>query len=130
MRRALRGAALPLLAALVMLAASGCDSGPIEGDPDPGPVTDARGSVRGSVTDNNGAAVPNVEVVLTGNGFGLPTLTTNSGADGAYTFADVPIGAYTLKVTPPPWVVRSILRTSAPVVTSSTKTDASPWFIT
>ena len=110
--------------AFVLLAASGCDNAPIDDGPDPDPATDARGSVRGTVTDNNGVAVPNVEVVLTGNGFGLPTLTTNSGADGAYTFADVPIGAYTLKVTPPAWFTLNAAGTASVTVAKGTQTNA------
>jgi N-acetylneuraminic acid mutarotase len=78
------------VAALVVLAACG-------GDGDPTQVTN--GSIRGTVADNTGAAVANAEVALTVSG--QAARTTNSGADGVYTFADVPPGTYVLAVTPP-----------------------------
>src|SRR5687767_12454720 len=60
---------------------------------------DTPGSIRGTVTDHTGATVANAAVALTGNA--QADRTTNSGATGVYTFADVPPGAYTLAVTPP-----------------------------
>jgi hypothetical protein len=86
-RRALK------VAAVIILAACGGEGGP----PAVGPVTN--GSIRGTVTDNTGATVANAAVALTGNA--QAARTTNSGADGVYTFADVPPGPYTLAVTPP-----------------------------
>ena len=62
-------------------------------------VNRAIGSIRGTVTDNSGAGVANVTVALSGNG--QTGRTTNSGANGVYTFADVPAGPYSLAVTPP-----------------------------
>jgi dienelactone hydrolase len=79
-----------MTAAVVLLAACG------GGDP---VGTAAKGSIRGAVTDNTGATVPNAAVGLTGNA--QSARTTNSGADGVYTFADVPPGTYTLAATPP-----------------------------
>lgn len=76
--------------AVVILAACG-------GDGDPTQVTD--GSIRGIVTDNTGATVANAAVALTGSG--QAPRTTNSGADGVYTFADLPPGTYALAVAPP-----------------------------
>ncbi|MBA3891644.1 MAG: carboxypeptidase regulatory-like domain-containing protein, partial [Gemmatimonadaceae bacterium] len=69
MRRALEAAAV------IMLAACGGDSGPVE------PANN--GSIRGIVTDNAGATVANAAVELTGNG--QAARTTNSGAEGVYT---------------------------------------------
>lgn len=78
------------VAAVVALAAGGCDSGPTQA---------THGSIRGTVSDNTGATVANAEVALTGNA--QAARTANSGADGVYTFANVPPGTYTLAVTPP-----------------------------
>ena len=57
------------------------------------------GSIRGIVTDDAGASVANAGVALTGNGQAIRT--TTSGADGSYTFANVPPGTYYVTVTPP-----------------------------
>lgn len=62
-------------------------------------VTDANGSIRGIVTDQTGAAVASAVVELTGNG--QAARPTTSDCDGTYSFADLPIGTYTLAVTPP-----------------------------
>jgi N-acetylneuraminic acid mutarotase len=78
-------------AAVVVLAACGGDGNPAQ--------TDTTGSIQGVVADNTGATVANAAVALTGSG--QPPRTTNSGADGVYTFADVPSGTYALAVTPP-----------------------------
>jgi hypothetical protein len=78
------------LAALFIAACTGSTTGS---------RTDTSGSIRGTVTDNTGATVANAAVALTGNA--QAARTTNSGADGVYTFADVPPGTYTLAVTPP-----------------------------
>ena len=87
MRRALN------VAAVVILAACGGDSDPSQVGPD------ANGSIRGTVTDNTGATVATAAVALTGNA--QAARTANSGADGVYTFANVPPGTYTLAVMPP-----------------------------
>ena len=79
------------LAALVVLSACG-------GDGDPIAVID-NGSIAGTVTDDTGADVANAAIELSGNG--QAERSTISGADGGYTFADVPAGTYTLTVTPP-----------------------------
>jgi N-acetylneuraminic acid mutarotase len=81
-----------LTVAAVILAAGGCDKNPTK-------VDEANGSIRGTVTDNTGATVANATIALSGNA--QAERTTNSGADGVYTFADVPPGSYTLTVTPP-----------------------------
>ena len=90
-----RGAAGPVrraleVAAVVILAACGGGGGPpTQAEP--------TGSIRGTVTDNGGAAVANAVVTMTGNA--QAARTTNSGADGVYTFANVPPGTYMLAVT-------------------------------
>ena len=84
-------ALLARVALAVLLSACGSSADPV------GETGD--GSIRGAVTDNTGAAVANVAVELTGNA--LAARTTNSGADGGYTFTGIPPGAYTLTATPP-----------------------------
>jgi hypothetical protein len=56
-----------------------------------------RGGISGAVTDNAGAAVPNVEVKTTADGTGLVHTTVTSGA-GEYGFQDLPLGSYTVQV--------------------------------
>ena len=106
-RRALK------VAAVVILAACGGDGGPVQ-------VTN--GSIRGTVTDNTGAAVANAAVALTGNG--QAARTTNSGADGAYTFADVPPGTYTLVVTPPAGFTLGVEGTAPITIATGAQVDA------
>jgi N-acetylneuraminic acid mutarotase len=84
-RRALR------VAAVVVLAACGGGGDPVR--------PDTPGSIRGTVTDHTGGTVANAAIALTGNG--QADRTTTSGANGVYTFADVPPGTYTLAITPP-----------------------------
>ena len=55
-------------------------------------------TLRGQVTDESGAIVPGAVVVVTGPG---GAKTTTAGADGAYTFADLPVGNYTVTSTAP-----------------------------
>ncbi len=47
----------------------------------------------GNVTDQSGAAIPNVTVTITSNDTGL-TRTTTTGADGTYKFSLLPPGTY------------------------------------
>lgn len=54
-------------------------------------------SLRGTVTDSSGAAVPNAKVTLTNAATNVPRQTTSNGT-GAYTFAAVLPGSYDLKV--------------------------------
>ncbi|MFT4111178.1 carboxypeptidase regulatory-like domain-containing protein [Silvibacterium sp.] len=56
-----------------------------------------RGGISGSVTDNTGAAVPNVGVKATADATGLTHSTVSSGA-GEYGFQDLPLGGYTIQV--------------------------------
>ncbi len=56
-----------------------------------------RGTVSGSVTDSSGAVVPGAKVTITNQNTGQRfDLTTNT--SGEYTAADVPVGAYNVRV--------------------------------
>jgi outer membrane receptor protein involved in Fe transport len=59
--------------------------------------TTTTGTVEGTVSDSNGAAVPNVTLTLSGPNL-VRAQTTTSDADGVYRFASVPPGRYTLDV--------------------------------
>jgi len=112
MRRAIR------VAAVVILAACGCDPDPTQVGPN------SYGSIRGTVTDNTGATVANAPVVLTINA--QAARTTNSGADGVYTFANVPPGTYALAVrTPPGFAFGTAAGTASVTVASGAQVDAS-----
>ncbi len=56
-----------------------------------------RGAISGTVTDASGAVVPNAKVtsVSAATGIELNTTSTN---DGVFSFLDLPLGAYTIKV--------------------------------
>lgn len=56
------------------------------------------GTLRGTVTDPNGAAVPDATVVATSTETGLERTATTSG-EGAYNFAFLPIGSYRVVAT-------------------------------
>ena len=58
--------------------------------------TTTTGTVEGTVTDPNGAAVPNVALTLSGPNL-VRGQTTTSDADGSYRFSSVPPGRYTLE---------------------------------
>ena len=79
------------LAAVLLLAACG-------GEDDPIGVA-GNGSIRGTVTDDGGNPVADASIHLSGNG--QAGRTTSAGADGVFTFADVPAGTYALTITPP-----------------------------
>ena len=106
------------LAAVVILAACG-GVDPI--------ATDTNGSIRGTVTDNSGAVVANAAVELTGNA--QAARTTNSGANGVYTFADVPPGTYTVTVTPPSGFTMSAAGTTSVTVTGGTQANAAAFVL-
>ena len=111
MRRALR------IAAVVMLAACGCDSNdPVQAGPDP------NGRIQGTVTDDIGAPVANAAVALTGST--QATRTTNTSASGVYAFGDVPPGTYTLAVTPPAGFTLGATGTASVTVESGTQASA------
>lgn len=56
------------------------------------------GTLRGTVTDSNGAAVPNATVVVRSTETGLERTGTTSG-EGNYNFAFLPIGTYRVEAT-------------------------------
>jgi hypothetical protein len=58
--------------------------------------TTTTGTVEGTVSDPNGAAVPNVTLTLSGPNL-VRSQTTTTGDDGSYRFASVPPGRYTLE---------------------------------
>ena len=105
-------------AVIVVLAASGGCSDPA--DPP------ASGSIRGTVTDDTGAVVANVAVGLTGSA--AAARTTNSGANGVYTFADLRPGTYALTVTPPGGFTAGGSATASVTVASGAQADA-PAFV-
>lgn len=59
-----------------------------------------QGSIRGTVLDPSGAAIPNANVTLTNDDTGQ-TSTQTTNATGAYDFALIPPGHYTLSATAP-----------------------------
>src|SRR5947208_2135932 len=59
--------------------------------------TQTTGNVEGTVTDPNGAVVPNVTIKISGPNLIRPQ-TTTSDADGYYRFSQVPPGRYTVDV--------------------------------
>jgi outer membrane receptor protein involved in Fe transport len=59
--------------------------------------TSTTGTIEGTVTDTNGAVVPNATVVINGGGLLRPQ-TTTSDNNGTYRFFQVPPGKYTVKV--------------------------------
>jgi D-alanyl-D-alanine carboxypeptidase len=111
MRRALN------IAAVVMLAACG----------GPGPTGTSDGSIRGTVTDNTGAIVASAAVTLTGNA--QAARTTNSGADGVYTFANLPSGTYSLAVSPPAGFAIGASGTRSVTVASGAQATASAFVL-
>jgi len=59
---------------------------------------DVKGSVRGTVTDEQGAAVAGAEVTVSDLSTGF-SRTTNTGSDGVYNFPDLPLGTFKIRVT-------------------------------
>jgi len=59
---------------------------------------DVKGSVRGTVTDEQGAAVAGAEVTASDPSTGF-SRSTNTGADGVYNFPDLPLGTFKIRVT-------------------------------
>ncbi len=54
-------------------------------------------SIRGTVTDSSGAVVPGATVTVTGTDTGL-TQNTVTNTDGVYSFAELPVGTYSVEV--------------------------------
>src|ERR1700687_3977487 len=66
-----------------------------------------RGAIRGTVSDNTHAAIPNAKVTLTNPSTGFRReLATN--ADGAYDFESIPPGEYTLVAEAPNFAVTNV----------------------
>jgi hypothetical protein len=59
---------------------------------------DVKGSVRGTVTDAQGAAVTDAEVTVSDPSTGF-SRTANTGGDGVYNFPDLPLGTFKIRVT-------------------------------
>jgi hypothetical protein len=57
-----------------------------------------KGSVRGTVTDEQGAAVPGAEVTISDPSTGF-SRSGSTGSDGVYNFPDVPLGTFKIRVT-------------------------------
>jgi hypothetical protein len=60
-------------------------------------VAQSTGTIRGTVTDPSGAAIPNATVTATATNTGL-SRTAASNDSGIFVFPNLPIGGYTLKV--------------------------------
>jgi hypothetical protein len=105
----------------VLVSACGSGGGPTEVPPD------NTGSIRGTVTDNSGATVPNAAVALTGNA--QAARTTSTGTDGVYTFANVPPGTYTLAVSPPAGFTLAASGTASVTVAGGVQANASAFVL-
>ena len=57
-----------------------------------------RGGILGTVTDSSGAAVADTQVTATSSDSGF-SRSTNSDAEGNYTFAELPLGKYHVTAT-------------------------------
>src|SRR5215831_17760629 len=68
------------------------------------PVFAQTATLRGQVTDESGAVVPGAKVVLSGPA--KLVKTTTSGSDGSYSFADLPLGSYTVHASAPSLALR------------------------
>src|SRR5579863_10474900 len=66
-----------------------------------------RGNLSGVVTDSSDAAVVNAGVDLTNPVNGLKRATRSSG-NGAFLFAELPVGLYTLTVTLPGFQTKTV----------------------
>ena len=106
------------ISAVVILAACG------GGDPI---ATDTNGSIRGTITDNSGAPVADAAVELSGNA--QAARTTNSSANGDYTFTKVPPGTYTLAVTSAAGFDIGAAGTTSVTVTGGAQANASAFVL-
>lgn len=109
-----------MLAAVLLVALAACAGEPVG--------TAGSGSIAGIVTDNTGATVATAAVELSGNG--QAPRTTNSGADGSYSFAGVPAGTYTLTVTPPSGFADGAVSAASVTVAGGTQANASAFVLT
>ena len=103
------------VAAVASLAACGADGGLVD--------TTSNGSIRGRVADDAGAGIANAAVTMTGNA--QTARTTNSGADGVFTFADVPPGTYALSIAAPAGLTIDPASTTSVTVGSRAEANAS-----
>src|SRR6476620_4013218 len=55
------------------------------------------GSIAGTVTDESGGVLPGVTVTVAGPALQVPQLSRTTDAKGEYSFANLPIGAYTVE---------------------------------
>ena len=60
-------------------------------------AADVNARISGTVTDPQGAVLPNIQVTLTNEATGV-TQVTNTQGNGTYLFAQVPVGSYTVSV--------------------------------
>jgi hypothetical protein len=63
-------------------------------------ASDVNGRIKGTVVDPSGAAVPNATVTATSIATGV-SFNVQSGKDGSYLFAQLPIGTYSISATAP-----------------------------
>lgn len=61
-------------------------------------AVDVNARISGTVTDPQGAVLPNIQVTLTNEASGVKQVTTTL-ANGSYLFAQVPVGSYTISVS-------------------------------
>ncbi|HTX75315.1 MAG TPA: carboxypeptidase regulatory-like domain-containing protein [Terracidiphilus sp.] len=61
-------------------------------------AVDVNARISGTVTDPQGAVLPNIQVTLTNEATGVKQVT-NTLANGTFLFAQVPVGTYTISVT-------------------------------
>src|SRR5882757_1687087 len=59
---------------------------------------DVKGSVRGTITDEQGAAVPGAEVTVSDDSTGFSRSATTE-SDGVYNFTDLPLGTFKIRAT-------------------------------
>src|SRR5712672_548478 len=57
-----------------------------------------KGSIRGTVTDEQGAAVPDAEVTISDSSTGF-SRSAKTGSDGVYNFPDLPLGTFQIRAT-------------------------------
>ena len=95
------------------------------------PVFAQTGTLKGIVTDESGGIVPGANVKLEG---ASELLETTSGKDGSYSFANVPLGTYTLDASAPeltlPQPVKVSLRSAVQMLNLKLKVAATKQQIT
>jgi hypothetical protein len=80
----------------------------------------AAGSIAGSITDTDGASIPNAAVVLVLSASKQPLLSTRSGPDGDFVFSSIAPGTYRLRIKAAGfavWTVENIFVRPAETVT-------------